>query len=168
MDEGDAIFSVAHAPGRPFRVRVGAATVEAIGTRFSVSRRGEQASVAMLEGKVRLGAEDVNGPVFTLAAGEEATIVAGQVHRNVEPDLARAVAWRERRLVFRDDPLPRIVEEFGRYSPRRISLEGPAAREQRITGTFDADDPEALILFLESRDELSIERTGEDFVVRSR
>lgn len=167
MGEGDAIFQVAHEPGRPFRVRVGAATVEAIGTRFSVSRRGEEALVSMFEGEVRVDAENATGPAFTLTAGEQANIVAGQIRRTVDPDPARAVAWRERRLVFRDEPLPRIVEEFGRYSPRRIHLEGNAAREQRVTGTFDADDPEALVLFLEGLDGLSVERAEESFIVRS-
>jgi transmembrane sensor len=82
--------------------------------------------------------------------------------------MGRAIAWRERRLVFRDDRLERIVDEFARYSPRRIRLEGDAAREQRITGTFDADDPAALVLFLEGMEGLSVERAGVDFIVRSR
>jgi transmembrane sensor len=168
IGQGDAIFHVAHQPGRPFRVHVDAVTIEAIGTRFSVSRRGHEATVSMLEGKVRAATENMNAPALTLIAGEQARIVSGHIRRSADADVAQAVAWQERRLVFRDQSLERIVEEFGRYSPRRIDLEGPAAREQRITGTFDADDPEALVLFLESMENLSVERRGENWIVRSR
>jgi transmembrane sensor len=168
LADGEAIFHVAHESDRPFRVQVGVAVVEALGTRFNVSRRGTEATVSVLEGKVRVGADERAGRSLSLTAGQQARIVAGQIIRSSEADVARAVAWRERRLVFRDDRLEHVAEEFGRYSPRHIRLEGHAAREQRITGTFDADDPEALVLFLEGVEGLSVEREGGDFTVRSR
>jgi transmembrane sensor len=168
LGEGESIFQVAHESGRPFRVRAGTAVVEAVGTRFNVSRRGTEATVSVLEGKVRVGADEAVERALSLAAGQQARIVGGQIIRDSDADVAQAVAWRERRLVFRDDRLEQVAEEFGRYSPRRIRLEGHAARDQRITGTFDADDPEALILFLEGVEGLSVAREGGNFTVRSR
>ena len=70
--------------------------------------------------------------------------------------------------MFRADRLEDIAERFSRYSPSRIRLLDRGAREKLITGTFDADDPESLILFLTKLDELSVERESSGYVIRSR
>src|SRR5207253_271500 len=73
-----------------------------------------------------------------LDAGEEAQVAAGgAVVKHPHADLPRATAWREHRLVFREDRMEDIAAEFARYSPRQIVLADEAAREKRITGTFD-------------------------------
>jgi transmembrane sensor len=104
-----------------------------------------------------------------IGAGEQASVAAhGTLIKRTETDIAAAVAWRERRLVFSADRLEDIAAEFSRYSPREIRLEDQQARDKRITGTFDADDPESLVLFLEELQELSVEHAGDDFVIRGR
>lgn len=49
---GEALFSVAKDPERPFRVLDGTAAVEAIGTRFNVYHQREQTVVTVVEGRV--------------------------------------------------------------------------------------------------------------------
>lgn len=186
--EGEAVFKVEQDASRPFRVHSGDAVVQAVGTQFNVYRRAAGTVVSVIEGKVEVRSGDtvtsmqapdthqssppVQGqPVRTLlvAAGEQASIASGgELLKYDEPHVAAAVAWRERRLVFDADRLEDIAAEFARYSPRLIRLEDRAAREKRITGTFEADDPGSLVLFLERLDELTVERDGEHFVVRGR
>jgi transmembrane sensor len=50
--EGQAQFSVAHDPQRPFKVQVGERTVIALGTKFTVEYIDHEFRIAMLEGRV--------------------------------------------------------------------------------------------------------------------
>jgi transmembrane sensor len=62
--------------------------------------------------------------------------------------VTQAVAWRERRLVFRGDTLLEVAREFDRYNERPIVIEDESIGGRQLTGVFDADDPESLVLFL--------------------
>jgi ferric-dicitrate binding protein FerR (iron transport regulator) len=78
-------------------------------------------------------------------------------------------AWQQRRLVFTDDTLGDIAEEFSRYnrSPQ-IRIEGDALRARRFSGVFDADNPEGLLLYLAVDKSVVMDRDGDDVVIRSR
>ena len=52
--DGEALFSVAHDPKRPFRVHVGRAIVEAVGTEFSVIKDKHGTKVSVVEGRVKI------------------------------------------------------------------------------------------------------------------
>lgn len=52
LKEGQAQFSVARDPTRPFKVKVGDRTVVALGTIFTVEYVGQRVRVAMMEGRV--------------------------------------------------------------------------------------------------------------------
>ncbi len=54
LRHGSAQFRVARDPRRVFRVEVGRAAVEVLGTQFSITRRGELAEVRVSEGRVRV------------------------------------------------------------------------------------------------------------------
>jgi transmembrane sensor len=52
--QGEALFTVAKNPERPFRVYAGSGLIEAVGTAFSVHLRDTQVDVAVTEGRVSL------------------------------------------------------------------------------------------------------------------
>lgn len=157
--EGEALFTVQHDPTRPFRVAVAGATIEAVGTQFNIQRRSRDALVSVIEGRVRVNEQ-------LLLAGEQASLAAdGAVAKQTRADISDAIAWRERRLVFENDRLEDIVLEVNRYTPAHIRLDG-TARDKRITGTFDADDPAALVLFLKKLPDLHVQDTAGGVTVR--
>jgi len=188
--EGEALFTVHHDPARPFRVVANGVVIQAIGTQFNVYRRVSGTTVSVIEGVVQISADDsgdqsaqgtltgtgsaVSGAderpgLIRVTAGERADLDAkGKILNHGTADVAHALAWRERRLVFQDDRLEDIVAEVNRYTPGQIRVEGDTARSKRITGTFDADDPRSLVLFLEKVEELSVEAHGETFTIRGR
>jgi len=172
LNGGEALFKVAHDSHRPFRVHAGDAVIQAVGTQFDVYRRNDGTTVSVLEGKVQIAPDPLRSrsdPPPALGAGEQANIaVDGAVVKQSRVDLPRALAWRERRLVFRDDRLEDIAKEFGRYSSRRILPRDAAARSKTITGTFDADDPQSLVLFLQRLPDLTVQPAGKDFLVQGR
>jgi transmembrane sensor len=182
--EGEALFRVRHDGSRPFRVYTKDAVIQDVGTEFNVYNRADGTVIAVIEGSVEVtpengtawpdasGASTATGgtpPTRTVCANEEVQITHGvalSVHRLA--DVSDAVAWQQRRLVFRQSTLQHIIEEFNRYSRQKIRLEGAGAMNQVYTGVFDADDPESLVQVLAREGDLIVERSEDGFVVRSR
>lgn len=165
--EGEALFVVTADSARPFRVDAGAATVQAIGTQFNVYRRAGATTVSVIEGRVRIS-DKAHRKESEAAAGEQARISAASgIEKAAAPDAGRALAWRERRLVFRADRLADVAAEFNRYNTAPIRVEG-AARDRQMSGVFDADDPQPLLRFLGKDPQLRVETVGGETVVRPR
>lgn len=168
---GEALFKVARDPARPFLVHAGKTTIRALGTQFNVHREREDTQVAVLEGKVAVSVMGAaaNTPTPTLLiAGEEVSVQADKaVTKRPAADVARAVAWQQRRLVFRMDTLEDIAYEFNRYnrSPK-IEVEGAALQARRLSGVFDATDPGAFARALGHDQRLRIEVGNGQIVIR--
>jgi len=165
LTRGEAIFKVARESARPFVVRAGRAQVEVVGTQFNVKRETDAGSViSVLEGRVRLS------PNESLAAGEQADVKPdGSVEKRPHADVQRAVAWRQRRLIFEDTPLEDIVREFRRYEPSlRIRTEGIAPGSYQYGGIFDADDPSSLMDLLSREPDLVVEQENGEIVIRKK
>jgi transmembrane sensor len=176
---GQAQFSVAPDPVRPFRVQVGDRTIVALGTVFTVEYTGREVRVAMMEGKVAISgasssstrastslitknvgdagageaialspgkkeglargsSSDSSGKLTFLSAGQElrsgpdgnATVI-----RNA--DIEAATAWRERKVIFRTEPLGEAIQRLNRYSRVQIEVDDPSLATEEISGVFD-------------------------------
>lgn len=164
---GEAMFEVAKDPERPFRVAAGDVVVEAIGTAFNVYRHDGQVQVTVVEGEVTVeqatASLDVSTPAVErvqLLAGQEAlSNASGEIAQIEAPDLEKRTAWREQRLVFREDSLADVAAQFNRYNSLQLVIEASAT--QRITATFDAHDPQSFIAFLERDPALRVVREGD-------
>jgi transmembrane sensor len=182
--QGEALFRVHHDALRPFRVYTSDAVIQAVGTQFNVYNRPEGTEVAVIEGRVDITPETnpllakFNVPSVSVredpatrsvGASEEARIGRGGVLSvRAAPDVSDSVAWRERRLVFRQETLGHIVEEFNRYSARQIHLEGADVANRVFTGVFDADDPDSLAQVLARDSGLSVSYSDHLIVVNGR
>lgn len=190
--EGEALFRVRHDAARPFRVFTGDAVIEDLGTQFNVYHRPEGTVVAVLEGQISIapvsqpaihGAASValaaaaseppeaasHAPQRAIGANQVAEVSpVGVISVRTVSDVTDAISWRDRRLVFRQESLKRIVEEFNRYNSRQIRLEGPAVASRVYTGVFDADDVDSLAQVLARDTDLQIEKTEQGMVIRQR
>lgn len=175
---GEALFDVEHDAERPFSVLAGGAVVRAIGTQFNVHRTASSTTVSVLQGVVQVSSLDASRSRGTgtgrtdaasgerLNAGEQAQVSPSGSLLRVSAEIERVMAWRERRLVFRDQPLADVAQEFNRYNDTQLVVEGIATRARRMTGVFDADDPGALIAFLERDPVLSVNSREGSIVIR--
>lgn len=174
LRQGRALFRVARNATRPFIVQADNTTVRAVGTAFGVERReGNVVVVTVAEGKVAVsaGGSALGAAVMsehgTPGAGAAQYLSANQqvtVEREHPPaparnvDSVRELAWAEGRLVFRNDPVAKVVAEFNRYNRVQISVSDPALAARRVSGVFDATDPDAFIAFIQSATSVRIER----------
>lgn len=173
LTKGEAMFEVAKDPGHPFRVTSGGVVVEAIGTQFNVYRRDDGVRVTVVEGEVKVEPVPIRTTApekpaeILLTAGQEArTTASGELARIETPDLEQRTAWREQRLVFRQDTLETVAAEFNRYNATRIVIEAPSSETRRITGTFDAREPASFAAFLERDPNLTLVRDQDTIRVR--
>ena len=137
--QGQALFEVAPAPERPFKVVAGDTEVVALGTRFDVRRGRSGVIVTLLEGEVdvRKGSEQVR-----LRPGQQ--IVAAQALSPPQMvSLEIASSWTEGRIIFEATPLAEAIEEVNRYSQRKIHLAAPDAADDPISGAFETGDATA-------------------------
>jgi transmembrane sensor len=158
--KGQATFEVAKDASRPFVVRVGQGTVTALGTVFDVYRQDDRVTVTLLEGSVAVlpkaddsgeaGAASANASGAGAAPGAVTPIVltAGQqvsyaesdpLPMRVQADVERALAWRRKKMDFRDTLLPEAIAEANRYSNVKIELRAPGLENARMSGVFDTD-----------------------------
>jgi transmembrane sensor len=154
--EGQAQFSVAKDPTRPFKVEAGAKTIVAVGTVFDVAYIDREIQVAMVEGRVAVlptnhsdaespaGADAGGGRVpstLELSAGEGLQ-VSPDGHSAVlhDADLEAATAWRQGKVVFRNETLAGAVRRLNRYSRQQVVIDDPALASMRVNGVFDSGD----------------------------
>jgi transmembrane sensor len=160
LERGRAFFHVAPKPGRPFVVQAGQTRVRALGTAFAVDRSTEALVVTVAEGKVAVSPTDRTvGIGATAAAPSGPTLVANQQLR-VEAsggaqsvtsvDSAQALAWTEGRLVFENERIADAAREFNRYNRIQINIADASLGMLRVSGVFDAADPESFVAFMQS------------------
>lgn len=147
LQRGEALFSVAHDPARPFRVVVGGHIVEAVGTEFDVRlHEGGAIDVVVTEGRVRLLSGDAvtgmldRGEAMRIGADGSAQVTQLDAHA-----LAARLAWRRGMIEFRGQPLAEALTEFSRYTPVQFVITDPAAARLPIGGSVLAGDVDMLL-----------------------
>lgn len=153
--EGQAMFSVAADPARPFRVEVEPLRVTVVGTRFSMRHTpamtgDDQARVAVEAGRVLVEARPVAGiggdrdAVITsrsLGEGEQVSSVGdGSLTAVTAVADAGIAPWREFRVAFDNQRLDHALAELGRYREVALRVHDPAVAALPITGVFDPRD----------------------------
>jgi transmembrane sensor len=156
LQEGQAQFSVAKDPGRPFKVQAGAKTIVAVGTVFDVQYIDQQVQVAMVEGRVAVLSQAGGGSgteadaktsgtsAIELSAGEALEVGAdGAATVLPKADIEAATAWREGKVIFRDRTLAEAVKRLNRYSRQQVVIDDRALAQVKVSGVFDAGDAQA-------------------------
>ena len=140
---GEAWFDVARDPSRPFVVNAGEGWVRVVGTHFSVASDAGQTRVKVGQGRVEVNAGSGVG-VF-LGPGQAVEYAAGSLAALHPFEPATAFAWRQRQLVFSQQPLAEVVAELNRYWPGQTVLLGEGLRQRKVSGVFEIDKPEAVL-----------------------
>ena len=178
LSNGEALFTVAKDPQRPFAVASEHATVRAIGTQFNVQQRNGEVHVTVLEGRVAVEntlQRAQSGAVGTLdeapvelGAGDAAEVLpAAPIRTQTNVNTERTLAWTERRLIFENEPLSLVVAEFNRYNPRQLVIDDEHLNQQRISAVFDADKPDALVRFLQQNAGIVVQESQLQLVIRT-
>ena len=143
LEQGQALFTVAHDAGRPFVVAAGAARVTAVGTVFDVRREAGEVRVTLVSGAVDVEAGQGRGKE-RMVAGRQARVGPERI-RTAAVDVATAISWTEGRVVFRGTPLKAAVAEVNRYLTHKIVLDAPGLEAEPVSGVFKTGDRDAFV-----------------------
>lgn len=168
---GEANFTVAKQPARPFVVHAGGVDVRAVGTAFNVRLDPKSVEVLVTEGRVQvtppLAARTAALPVSFVEAGRRTVVSldvaapAPLVSAVSAEEAARALAWQPRLLDFTDEPLAGIVAEFNRRNPVRLVITDPPLAALRLSVTFRSDNVEGFVRLMESEFGMRADWRGE-------
>lgn len=131
---GEAYFSVAHNPQRPFVVQVGTMRVRALGTAFNVRHADDRVVVSVTKGVVEVSAP--GGSVKVAAGNRIVWNESGDSVPAIVPTTEEStLAWQQGRLEYHNEPLSAVIADVNRYSRQRIVIEDAAAGEILFSGT---------------------------------
>jgi len=162
---GAAYFAVAGDKQRPFEVRIGSASVVALGTEFNIEKSSVGVDVTVHEGAVEVRADTGDQP-RVLRAGSRVRIGREGVSAIEPVDLEGLVDWRSGWIEIRDESLPYLLERFARHSPAPIELADARLAELRVAGRFRLGDTEANLALLSRLYPLQVERRDGRILVR--
>jgi len=172
--EGEANFSVAKDPDRPFVVYVSGIRLCALGTVFNVRYQSEKVDLIVTEGRVQvLDSETEERPFNSVTespiieTSQRAIVSLDAVQRDLvvrqlnPSEIENELIWRPELIDFNDEFLPVIVEDFNRRNRVQIFLEDPALEDLKLTSIFWSDNVEAFVRLLESNFKVRVERRNQ-------
>jgi transmembrane sensor len=184
LRQGEALFTVAKNPARPFIVHAGGVNVRAVGTAFNVRLGAGSVEVLVTEGRVQVAppatraAEQGSRGLPASAPPTPAEVSAGQravvalaagASPHVTPvsmeEVARALAWQPQLLDFSSAPLSRVVAEFNRSNRVQLVLADPDLRDLPIVASIRSDNLDGLVRLLTATGGIRAEHRGADEII---
>jgi transmembrane sensor len=189
---GEAFFTVAKNPDRPFVVHAHGVDVRAVGTAFNVRVDPAHVEVLVTEGRVAVdqavaGASGEGAGIeareqaaspsaglvpLLLDAGERAIVsLAGETVPAVSAvppaEIARALAWQPALLDFESAPLGEVVAEFNRRNHTQLVVADAGLRDMPIVASFRSDNVEGFVRLLELTAGVRVERRDGTIILRA-
>lgn len=173
LQQGEALFTVSHEPGRPFDVAAGSGVVCDIGTQFIVRRQTQNVIVTVVEGAVEVrSGPDVSPPGESrqvLTAGQQLSYGQdGRFSAVKSVSLLVSTAWVDGKVLFEGRPLSEVVEEIGRYQDGEIRILDPEIAAINVSGAFNIRDRDGFLKALERAVPVKASRVNQTLVVLER
>jgi transmembrane sensor len=164
---GDVYLDVVHDPSKPFTAHAPGATIQDIGTRFTVRTDApDGVAVSVSQGSVSLqGANRPTGGVV-LHPGEKGVVLPSgntEKRRGVPEDMA----WLRGQLVFREAPISEVIASLHRWYGINLRVADPALASRHLTATFSGEPADRVLDVIRLALGAQIERRGDTAIVRA-
>lgn len=146
--EGEAFFQVTKDPLHPFFVNTKELSVKVMGTSFNVSAYTSEknSEITLIEGQV--GIKAINGErLAKLLPGQQLVYekaVGARLKRVV--DTTPYKAWRDGKMIFKDQTLEYIAERLERWYNVEIKFDDEKVSQLKFTGTILKNKPLSQVL----------------------
>ena len=141
--DGEAAFDVTHDPARPFVITAGDHDVRVLGTAFNVLNHDGRFSVGVERGLVAVTPSRARTSVH-LKAGQRIDQVGSSPAVMSSVDPARASAWRQGVLIYRDAPLADVANDLSRYLDKPVTVSS-SAQPLHFTGALRVGDEATML-----------------------
>ena len=133
---GEAYFEVAYSADKPFLIHANQAVVKVLGTKFNVRawQLEKRVSVAVVEGKVALGANPKTRRGVEILKGQMSTLRQDGTPSAPRPaDLERQLGWMQHKVSFDNVPLHEILYQLERWYGVQFALADNLLAAERLT-----------------------------------
>ncbi len=151
LEEGRALFKVSSNKNRPFLVRNNSIIVHVVGTKFEVSKEKGKVNISVLEGAVaiRYGKNEYSKIITHLEKGDILDIsTLGKVNSMKKVSLSKIANWKDEKLVFIQTSLKSVINQFSKYTDKKIELSLKSSNIYPITGKFNLYDIDKFLKYL--------------------
>ncbi len=139
---GEAYFDVKQDPAHPFHVAGQFGDVEVKGTAFSVRRDSGRDVVVLERGLVAVSR---SADRAELKAGQMVTASGLALSPVTTVDPESALAWREGRMLFSEQPFSQVLDELRRYYSGTVISANGSVSDHKVTGNYRLDDVEGAL-----------------------
>jgi ferric-dicitrate binding protein FerR (iron transport regulator) len=152
--KGEAYFEVQSDKMHPFVVETQNISVKATGTNFNVAAFENRSSVevTLLTGKVTVNKTSENSSRKILAEMKPNQHYKYDFKTNAskltDQDVSKFVAWKDGKLIFRNDPLSLVVQKISQLYNVEIELQGKELQEYRYRATFEEESLNEILKLL--------------------
>ncbi|MGE4587048.1 MAG: FecR family protein [Mangrovibacterium sp.] len=142
---GEGYFQIAHDPERPFSVRAGKLRVEALGTSFNIMAYPDEDIVetTLVEGRVLVkstGGKGILKPIGILYPNQHLSYNANtSQYSRTEEDIEKYVAWKEGKLIFRNESIIHIAGKLSRWYNVEFEFKDHESMAYTYTATFKGE-----------------------------
>lgn len=152
--EGEAFFKVKQNKKTPFVVRCNNIDIQAVGTSFNVLEfKTGDVITSLVEGKVNLLKREgqTEQVIAVMQPGQTVRYNSNENRIVVDEngDTDKYTAWREGKLIFRNDPLPDVLEQLSRRYNVDFELKDRLNDQYAYTGTFVGKSLDKILNYIE-------------------
>jgi ferric-dicitrate binding protein FerR (iron transport regulator) len=161
---GEAYFEVAKDKTKPFKVGIGIATIEVLGTHFNVNTYKEEPTnnVTLLEGSVRIKSVHTS---LVLKPGQQGQLSDRGLSLTANPDLEQVMAWKNGMFLMSNTDLSAIMRQVSRWYDVDVFFETNPTHE-KFGGGISRNLPLSEILDLLKNAGVSFRLDGRKLYVR--
>jgi len=152
---GEAYFEVNSDSTKPFIVQTPSLSVRATGTKFNVLAytRDTKPQVTLLEGKVAVSKMKGNLNELLADLKPNQNLIYDTILQKFsveQTDLYKHIAWKDGKLIFRNDPLVNVLKRIGILYNVQFELRGKEFLEYRYRATFQEEKLEDILKILKA------------------
>ena len=151
---GEGYFNVFKNPKNPFVVKVRNIEVIALGTKFNVLGYSEEKTidVTLESGKVVINKVFNDGKISRVTEMKPGQQVNAYVRCNkfkkAEVNTQTYTSWKQGLLIFRNEPMNRVITRLERWYNVDIVLDDDKIKEYRYRATFEDETIEEVLSFM--------------------
>jgi len=151
---GEAYFEVTSNPDIPFIVKTSDLTVKATGTKFNVMSyiSDSKSEITLVTGKVFVSESDKNGsvkPISELSPNQHMVFNGNTKSFSInDEDTYKYYAWKDGKLIFRNEPLSDVVKKISQVFNVDIELQGKELQDYRYRATFEDESLSEILKLL--------------------
>ena len=152
---GEAYFEVTGNSEMPFIVKTSHLTIKATGTRFNVFGYNSysRSEITLVDGKISVCELDTAGNSTLLSElNPNQHLVFNKSTKLLSinnEDIYKYYAWKDGKLIFRNEPLSEVVKKISRVFNVDIELQGSTLQDYRYRATFEDESLSEILKLLE-------------------